>query len=159
MKKLLLSFLLLLALIINQQFIFANENEEKFDEYESKEVKIIVNQLLKKRAVLWNKLFNENESLDKIHDDLNEVVTEPLLTYDIEAFNKIKDDYTNMDKILDVSVNSINNIIIKENKLNLEAEVKWYMEGLEKNYTETIIYNMKLIKVKDRWKISDYSVY
>ncbi len=145
MKKLLLSFLLLLALIINQQFIFANENEEKFDEYESKEVKIIVNQLLKKRAVLWNKLFNENESLDKIHDDLNEVVTEPLLTYDIEAFNKIKDDYTNMDKILDVSVNSINNIIIKENKLNLEAEVKWYMEGLEKNYTETIIYNMKLI--------------
>lgn len=155
MKRVLLFFLVVVAILINQNLIFAIETE---DNTKTKEIKEMVENLLEERAVLWNDMFSQEDNLDKICSDLEDVVAEPLLGYDIDAFKKLKEEHTNMDKILDLKINKINEIKANKEKIKANIEVEWLMEGLEKNYKETVNYRIKLIKVNEKWKISDYNL-
>ncbi|WP_432664125.1 hypothetical protein R9X47_26795 [Wukongibacter baidiensis] len=159
MKKVLLFFLLLITLVINRSMIFAVEdNDSNLDETQTLQIKKDINNLLNKRANLWNELFSEEKKLEEITEELKEIVEDPLLTYDIEAFNQIKAQNTGMEKILKVDVLKIKNTILGENEITADIEVEWLMEGFEKNYKEQVDYSMKLIKDDDKWKIYDYKV-
>lgn len=139
--------------------IFAVEDHRT--DMDEKEITVItkdINHLLNIRAGLWNKLFSEETNLEEISDELKEVVAKPLLTYDIEAFGQIKNEHTGMEKILNVDVLKVKNIKLDENRLNVEVEVEWLMEGFEMNYKEKVEYRMDLIKDDNKWKISDYNV-
>lgn len=159
MKKVLLFFLLLITLVINRDMIFAVEdNDSDLDETQALQIKNDINNLLNKRANLWNELFSEEKKLEEIINELKEIVEDPLLTYDVEAFNQIKMQNTGMEKILNVDVLKIKDSVLTENDLTADIEVEWLMEGFEKNYKEQVDYKMKLIKVDDKWKIYDYKV-
>lgn len=139
--------------------IFAVEdNDSSLDETQALQIKKDINNLLNKRANLWNELFSEEKELEEIIDELKEIVDDPLLTYDIEAFNQIKTQNTGMEKILKVHVLKVKNVALGENEITADIEVEWLMEGFEKNYKEQVDYSMKLIKADDKWKIYDYKV-
>lgn len=159
MRRILLCFLMLIAIMINRGTIFAVVNQnEAFSEEEAMQIKRDINDLLTKRSNLWNKLFSEETKLEKISEELEEIVVDPLLTYDIEAFKEIKDMNTSMERILNVKVLTINNIKLDEDKITVDIEVEWLMEGFQENYKEKIDYKMNLIKHDNKWKISDYNI-
>ncbi|WP_432408845.1 hypothetical protein [Wukongibacter sp. M2B1] len=159
MKKVLLFFLLLITLVINRSMIFAVEdNGSDLDEEQALEIKKDIDDLLNQRANLWNQLFSEEKKLEEITGKLKEIVEEPLLTYDIEAFNQIKTENTGMEKILNVDVLEVKNAVIAENEITVDIQVEWLMEGFEKNYKEQVDYSMKLIRTDEKWKIYDYKV-
>lgn len=159
MKKVLLFFLLLITLIINKSMIFAVEDTSSIiSEEETIEIKNNVHDLLNKRAVLWNELFCEKSSLEEINEELKTIVAPPLLTYDMEAFSEIKNEYTSMERILKVDVLKVQDIKISDKEIIVDIEVEWLMEGFEKNYKEKVDYRMNLIKSDELWKISDYNV-
>ncbi|RKD27569.1 hypothetical protein SAMN02745883_00522 [Caminicella sporogenes DSM 14501] len=164
MKRVLLFFLLLVSILINQQFIFASENlnvnlnKQNIDAIKADEFKEIINDLFKERAKLWNSMFSDETDLENVKKDLKNIVAKPLLEYDIESFSKLKEECTDMDKIVDVDVVSIENINIKGQKATADIEVKWLMENLRQTYSEKIAYKIELIKECDRWKIKDYNL-
>lgn len=159
MKKVLLFFLLLIALVMNRGMIFAVEGTDSdIDEKKSLQIQKDVGEMLNKRANLWNKLFSEEAKLEEIKEELKEIVADPLLTYDIEAFRKIKKNHTSMERILKVKVVTVQNIKVNDSEISIDIEVEWLMEGLEKNYKEKVLYDMKLIKGEDGLRISDYNV-
>jgi len=144
---------------MNRSMIFAVEDTSSdIDEKESTQIQKDVNDLLNKRANLWNKLFSEEAKLEEISEELKGIVADPLLTYDIEAFSEIKENHTSMEKILKVEVLTIKNIKVEDSEIDMDVEVEWLMEGFEKNYKEKVLYSMKLLKNEDGLKISDYSV-
>lgn len=158
MKKVLLFFLILITLIINKGMIFAVEEGQAISEEEKIEIKEDVNILLNKRSNLWNKLLSQQGKREEISQELKEVVAEPLLTYDLEAFSEITKEHTGMERILKVDVLDISNIKVNEEEIVIDIEVEWLMEGFEKNYKEKLDYRMNLIKKDSKWKISDYNV-
>ena len=159
MRRILLCFLMLIAIMINRGTIFAVVNQnEAFNEEEAVQIKRDINDLLTKRSNLWNKLFSEEAKLEKISEELEEIVVDPLLTYDMEAFKEIKDMNTSMERILNVKVLTIKNVKLDEEKITVDIEVEWLMEGFEENYKEKIDYKMNLIKHDSKWKISDYNI-
>jgi hypothetical protein len=159
MKKVLLSFLLLIAILVNQELIFAVEKtDEIYNKDKVEETRTVVNKLLKRRSELWNRMFSKNVKAENICKELEEIVIDPLLSYDIDAFKKLKSEYTNMDKILDVKVVEVKNINFGKDKMTVEIKVEWFMEGMEKKYKENISYCMTLMKDVEKWKISDYNI-
>ncbi|MDK2919872.1 MAG: hypothetical protein PWQ37_2605 [Candidatus Petromonas sp.] len=159
MKKVLLSFLLLIAILVNQELIFAVEKtDEIYNKDKVEETRTVVNKLLKRRSELWNRMFSKNVKAENICKELEEIVVDPLLSYDIDAFKKLKSEYTNMDKILDVKVVEVKNINFGKDKMTVEIKVEWFMEGMEKKYKENISYCMTLMKDVEKWKISDYNI-
>ncbi len=158
MKKLLLFFLLLFSILINQKLIFADEIKSVDRNDQAEEITNLVSDLLEERSELWNKMFSMDCDTEKIYEDLNEIVADPLLTYDIEAFKKIKADCTDMDKILDINVEDIDKIDIQEDGMKFEAKIEWSMENLDSTYKEKVSYKMELVKEEDKWKIKDYSL-
>ncbi|WP_079491130.1 hypothetical protein [Maledivibacter halophilus] len=159
MKKVLLFFLILITLIINKNMIFAVEDAgQSIGEEKRVELKKDVNSLLNKRSNLWNQLFSPKSNLVDINKELKEIVEEPLLTYDMEAFSEIKNKHTSMERILKVDVLDISNIRINEKEIIIDIKVEWLMEGFEENYKEKLDYRMNLIKKDEKWKICDYKV-
>lgn len=159
MKKILLLFLLLVTLMINRNMIFAVENiSNDVKQEEIIKVKNEVHDLLNKRAALWNKLFSQKVELEEVNKELKKIVAPPLLTYDMEAFNEIKTKHTSMEKILKVDVLKVKGVSLEEEKIIVDIEVEWLMEGFEENYKQKVDYQMVLIKREDIWKISDYDV-
>jgi len=159
MKKVLLSFLLLIAILVNQELIFAVEKtDEIYNKDKVEETRTVVNKLLKRRSELWNRMFSKNVKAENICKELEEIVVDPLLSYDIDAFKKLKSEYTNMDKILDVKVVEVKNINFGKDKMTVEIKVEWFMEGMEKKYKENISYCMTLMKDVEKWKMSDYNI-
>ncbi len=161
MKRILLFFLLLIAIVVNKSMIFAIEDQGKFidkNEKETLQMKKDISDLLNKRANLWNSLFTEETNIKEINEELKELVAEPLLTYDIEAFEEIKNKHTGMEKILNVDILKLRHIKSSEDRIVVHIEVEWLMEGFEKNYKERVDYIMDLIKDNNKWKISDYKV-
>lgn len=159
MKKILLFFLLLITLVINKSMIFAVEDTSStISDDQIIEIQNDVHDLLNKRAVLWNELFCENSKLEDINEELKKIVAPPLLTYDMEAFSDIKNEYTSMERILKVDVLKVKDINISDKEIIIDIQVEWLMEGFEKNYKENVDYRMNLIKSDETWKISDYKV-
>jgi viroplasmin and RNaseH domain-containing protein len=139
--------------------IFAVENiSNDVKQEEIIKVKNEVHDLLNKRAALWNKLFSQKVELEEVNKELKKIVAPPLLTYDMEAFNEIKTKHTSMEKILKVDVLKVKGVSLEEEKIIVDIEVEWLMEGFEENYKQKVDYQMVLIKREDIWKISDYDV-
>lgn len=156
MKKVLLSFLLLISIIINYELIFAMDYIPTNNE-ELKSSKEIVETLLWERSILWNQLFSEESDIEEIHTKLKSIVCEPLLSYDKNAFQEINNNHTNMDLIKRVKVKKIDILELEEKKMLIDAEVQWIMEDLSKEYEEDLNYRILLLK-DEEWKISDYSL-
>lgn len=148
-----------MSILINQKLIFAIENiNENIDMHNVDEVKEIINSLLCERAFLWNEMFSDETNLEEISSKLNRIVAEPLLSYDIDTFKKLKKEYTNMDKIINVNVTKINKIKFDKNEMIVDVEIEWLMDSLNDKYKEKITYKMRLVRDEELWKIKDYSL-
>ncbi|KXG77175.1 hypothetical protein [Thermotalea metallivorans] len=162
MKKVLLLFLALIALMMHVHSIFANERvehlktEAKAREFEKE--KQIIQHLFAERAVLWNKLYQEPKNLIKYSQKLEEIVAEPLLTFDKKAFQDAVAFPTDLEKIMGVEVFNIENVAYGRTGMEAEIDVLWKMEGLYGNYEEQIRYRVILKKENESWKLSDYTV-
>jgi len=157
MKKVLLSFLLLISLILNYQIIFALDNLG-YEDKTVEEQKEVLENLLIRRANLWNQMFNSKVDKNVLIDELDEIVSEPLLTYDKQVFTDLYKNNTNMDIINDLEITKIRNLNMNESNSEFDATIKWEMENLQEKYQEILEYHFYLIFEDNKWKIKDYKV-
>lgn len=162
MKKVLLLFLALITLMMHVHSIFANERVEylktKEFEKEFEKERQIIQHLFAERAALWNQLYQEPKDLIKYSQKLEEIVAEPLLTFDKEAFRDAVECPTDLEKVMGVEVFNIENAAYGRTGMEAEVDVLWKMEGLDGKYEEQIRYRVILKKENESWKLSDYTV-
>ena len=157
MKKTLLLFLVLIAIIIQMKGDFVNANQ-MFNEDHYLEEKVIVENLFTTRSILWNRVYNEEINIDKWREELKKIVKNPLLDYDIEAFNNLKKFPTDLDRVVHLEIVDMKNVVNKDDEIVAILKIKWTMQGSESLYDEEISYSVTLQKEDMIWKLCDYKI-
>ncbi|AOT72698.1 hypothetical protein [Geosporobacter ferrireducens] len=160
MKKALLVFLLLIAIFIHGKFIFADDNivQDQYPVMNNESEMTLIEGLFKQRTELWNDLYEANKNHEQFKNRLSQIVAEPLLSFDTDAFESLISDPTDMDKVLKVEVIKIENLSYGKTNMRATVTILWKMQGLEGHYLEEIKYKVVLLKDKGVWKLSDYSI-
>ncbi|TCO79357.1 hypothetical protein [Marinisporobacter balticus] len=158
MKKNLLFFLILIAICIHGKGSFVDANPAIVEEVKLEKEKVMIEVLFKQRSKLWNNLYNKNMEKDQWMEQLKNIVREPLLSFDIEAFEEACEYPTDMDKVLDLKIIDIENIIYNGNVMEATTKICWTMQGLTAKYEEEIDYRVVLKEENNQWKIADYTI-
>ena len=158
MKKALLVFLMFIAIFIHGKFIFANDNMLQEVVVKTESEMILIQDLFKERTKLWNELYENSKNQEQFARKLSQIVAEPLLSFDTEAFESLLSYPTDMDKVLEVQVIKIEDLSYGKTNMMALVTIRWKMQGLESQYVEEIRYKVVLLKDKGTWKLSDYSV-
>ena len=157
MKKTLLLFLVLIAIIIQMKGDFVNANQ-MFNKEEYLEERIIIENLFTTRSILWNRVYNQEINIDKWREDLEKIVRKPLLDYDVEAFNNLKKVPTDLDRVVHLEIVDIKNVVNKDDNIVGVVKIKWTMQGTSSLYDEEILYSVILQKEDMIWKLCDYKI-
>ncbi|HHY90986.1 MAG TPA: hypothetical protein GX503_04900 [Clostridiales bacterium] len=162
MKKTLLFFLIGAAIALYGSGYFANADrlsasESGIQQWEHE--KHLIESLLKKRAVLWNQVYEDDVDMEFWIQELQQIATEPILSSDIKTFRELKQFPTELDKVLDLKVCHIDDIYYGRNQITAKATVNWHMAGTESEYQEEIKYKIVLKESDHRWKLCEYTIY
>ncbi|WZL74684.1 hypothetical protein QBE52_08350 [Clostridiaceae bacterium 35-E11] len=158
MKKILLFFLILVVVIIYGKGSFVDANTTIPKEQGFSNEKQIIEQLFQQRAQLWNKLYEKNNKPSQYINQLKDIVAEPLLAFDIQAFQDVQEFPTDIDKVLDVHILKINHVVYKRSEMTAKVKMYWKMQGLSSQYQEEIDYIVTLKRQNNKWKICDYNI-
>ena len=158
MKKTLLLFLLLIAALLYGKENFADANAITASKELDKE-KILIEDLFKTRAEIWNKVYDHSSKLEDFEEALKGIEEDPLLTHDLNTILDLKRMPTDMDKVLSVVVLDIRDISYGRTSMNATVKINWKMQGKDSYYYEEIDYYVILVLSEEgRWKLSDYSI-
>ncbi|MBF8983534.1 hypothetical protein IZY60_08290 [Lutibacter sp. B2] len=157
MKKPLLLFLVLIAIIIQMKGDFVDANQ-MFKEDQYLEEKVIIENLFTTRSILWNRVYNQEMNIDKWREELKKIVKKPLLDYDIGAFENLKKVPTDLDSVVHLEIVDIKNVVNKDDKITSIVKIKWTMQGNTCLYDEEISYSVILQKEGILWKLCDYKI-
>lgn len=158
MKKALLFFLILVTIFIHGKGSLVDANSVKEDVVKFEKEKAIIENLFKRRSKLWNDLYNKTMENEQWVQKLKNIVIDPLLSFDVEAFEEACKYPTDMDKVLDLKIISIENVTYDDCEMTALVNICWTMQGLTSKYEEVIYYQVLLKKVEDQWKIADYNI-
>ncbi|WP_053956855.1 hypothetical protein [Inediibacterium massiliense] len=158
MKKTLLFFLILVTIMIYGKIGFVDANAKVPTQNNFEREKNLIEQLFEERVRLWNEIYKEDMDQKTWIEELQKIVTDPLLSFDEEAFRQVYEYPTDMDKVLDVKILNIGDVVCKKNEIKAKVNILWKMESLDQKYKEEITYTVLLNKEDGRWKISDYNV-
>jgi len=157
MKKTLLLFLLLIAIILQGKGNFADANSPTSINMDFNEERLIIEDLFTQRALLWNTIYNDSSSTEGFRQQLHLIEEDPLLSYDINAFDEMKDSPTDLDKVLGFSIIHIEDLAYGRSNIYANIKAVWKMQGHDSYYFEEIDYKVTLKKSKDGWKLLDYN--
>lgn len=161
MKKTLLFFLIGAVIALYGSGYFANADisapESDIQQWENE--KHLIESLLKKRAALWNQVYEDDVDMESWIQELKQIATEPILSSDIETFRELKQFPAELDKVLDLKVRHIDDIHYGRNKITAKATVSWHMNGMESEYQEEIKYTIVLKESDNQWKLCEYTIY
>lgn len=158
MKKILLFFLILVVIVIHGKGSFVDANATMANEKKFTTEKVMIEGLFKRRAELWNKLYEKNNKQNQYVDQLKDIVTEPLLAFDMEAFQAAHEFPADMDKVLDLHIIEVNQVVYRRSEMAAKVKIHWKMQGLSSPYQEEIDYIVTLKQEDGKWKICDYSI-
>ncbi|QXM05784.1 hypothetical protein [Crassaminicella indica] len=159
MKKTLLFFLILITIIIYAKgsFVDANPATKKDINYEKE--RAMIEELFRERSKLWNDIYERSMEIDEWTKELKNIVVEPLLSFDAEAFRQACEYPTDMDKVLDLRIVNIEDVAYGRDSMQAKIKIHWEMEGLSSKYQEEINYIVELKKENKKWKLCDYNIY
>ncbi|QEK11927.1 hypothetical protein FQB35_05825 [Crassaminicella thermophila] len=158
MKKTLLFFLILIVILIYGKSSLVDANTVVADEEQFEKEKIIIENLFKQRSKLWNNIYEKNMKTNEWIQQIKNTVTEPLLSFDIEAFEEASKYPTDIDKVLNLEIVNIENVTYQKNDMQAKIKILWIMQGLSSKYEEEIDYIVILKKENNHWKICDYYI-
>lgn len=154
MRKVIIIFIFIIAIITCHNFIFASYNKATEQELHKQ-----VEQALYERSRIWNNfLTGQYISLFQLEEDLKKIITDPLFEADMKMFKQMLSFPTSYEGISNVSVQNINIIKNGFEKVILEALILWEIEGYENNYSEEIGYVIEMKRDKGNWLLSDYNI-
>lgn len=158
MKKSLLSILLLITFVLHWKGSFANgtQSNDVVDQFEKE--KMVIEHLLNERSKIWNKMYEDEDGSNQWMNELKNVVSKPLLDFDIESFLGAKACPTDMDKVIDLKVLEIDDVSYTHEGMEARITVNWKMQGFTSRYEEEVDYEVILIKENDIWKLCDYQI-
>lgn len=159
MKKTLLFFLILIALLIHTKGHFADANPVVEEEVNYEKERAMIEELFRERSNLWNNIYERTMETDEWTENLKKIVVEPLLSFDVEAFKQACEYPTDMDKVLGLKIVTIENVVYGKESMEAKIRMHWKMEGFESKYEEEIDYRVILKKENGKWKLYDYNVY
>lgn len=145
-------------MIIHGKYIFANDTNPHSIVEEQQEERIIVENLFKERAKLWNDLYSQDKNLEELKNQLRDIIAEPLLTFDLEVFESLEKYPSDFDKINSLEIMKLGNITYGQKTMSADVTILWNMKGLKDDYLEQIQYRVVLLKDKGIWKLSDYNI-
>lgn len=117
---------------------------------DSDELEPICQDLLSKRAAVWNRIFDNDYSLEDFSEDMELLAMDSLLLEDIEAFKYFRDNPTDMEKV--ISIELCNTKIKKEGSVcHIEGTILWHMTSQEGNESVSGDYYIKMKKHKGNW--------
>ncbi|WP_129596504.1 hypothetical protein [Anaerophilus nitritogenes] len=158
MKKALLFFLILVTTMLYAKIGFVDAKTKWSIQSNFEKEKKLIEQLFKERANLWNEIYKEDMDQEIWMEELQKIVTNPLLSFDEEAFRQVYEYPTDMDKVVDVNISNIEDVVCKKNEITAKVNIIWKMESLDTKYEEEITYNVLLKQEGEHWKISDYNL-
>lgn len=160
MKKELLSFLFLIviAVFVNRNAIFALENQVDLSSQEVMDTKVILQDILEKRAILFNSLANNESEFLEIKSELRSLEIDPLYKYDIEAFALLMDKPSEIDIIKEVDIMEVTDFEKAQDEIIIAAKVKWLMEDIAGHYVESRQYRFHLNLEYNIYKLKDYEL-
>lgn len=158
MKKTLLFFLILITIFIHGKGSFVDANPAMVEEVKFEKEKVMIEELFKQRSKLWNNLYNKNIQKDQWMEQLKNIVREPLLSFDVEAFEETCEYPTDMDKVLNLKIINIENVTYNGDEMEATTKISWTMQGLTAKYEEEIDYRVVLKEENNQWKIADYNI-
>ena len=158
MKKTLLFFLLLMAILLQGKGIFADAKAgSAVAALEYNKEKQVIEKLFQQRAALWNRVYNDANSIQSFKKDLQMIEEDPLLSMDLEAFEEARNYPTDLDLVLDMEVQGIEDVSYGRTKMKAIVKINWKMQGQSSYYYEEIHYKVILIKSDRVWKLYDFA--
>lgn len=108
--------------------------------------------LLVQRAEAWNNILREDYDYDAFYNDMNSIASGKLLGEDLETFIYLKENPTDMEKVISLEFDERKIEKAGVNAL-IQGKVTWYLEGQE--YIETIEgdYKIEMQRHKANWYI------
>jgi len=121
---------------------------------DSKDLDAICEELLIKRAEIWNNILIEDYSYSDFYNGMISVAAGKLLVEDLETFSYLKENPTSMDRV--ISLKFYKDSIEKQgNNALIKGKVIWEMEGLEGIEIVENNYEIALEKYKRKWYITE----
>lgn len=117
---------------------------------DSDELEPICQDLLSKRAVVWNRVFDNDYSFEDFSKDMELLATDGLLLEDMEAFKYFRDNPTDMEKV--ISLELCNTKVEKKGSVcHIEGTILWHLLSQEGSESVSDYYYIEMKKHKDNW--------
>lgn len=122
-----------------------------------REVETICQELLNKRAIVWNRIFDNDYNIEDFSNDIKLLAADMLLLEDIEAFKYFRDNPTDIEK-----VQSLELFDVKVGKNGSSYVVKgmilWNIESQEGIESIIDCYHIEMKKIKGNWYLTALNV-
>lgn len=116
-------------------------------------------QIFMTKANIWNKfVLGGYETIRSLELDLREISVDPLLSSDLKIFNELKNNPTSYELIESVTIQNFELIDINKYYAIGNVQINWVMQDGQQTYMEEIDYTVYLLRVHEKWMLSDYVI-
>lgn len=120
---------------------------------DSTDLNAICEELLIKRAEIWNNVLVEDYGYSDFYNDMTSVAAGKLLAEDLETFSYLREYPTGMDRV--ISLDFYKESIEKQgDNALIKGKIIWELEGMEGAETVESHYEIALEKHKRKWYIT-----
>lgn len=123
---------------------------------DSPDLGILCERLLTERAEAWNNIMKEDYDYEAFYNDMNSLAAGKLLEEDLEAFIYLKENPTDMEKVISLAFDA-ERIEKKEAGALLHGKITWKLEGQEGIETIDGDYKVEMQKNKADWYVVDFT--
>ncbi|SET80716.1 hypothetical protein SAMN05660297_03571 [Natronincola peptidivorans] len=156
MKKIVVLFFLVILAIGHENIIFASFKNQ---EIEDEAIGQYLQEVFEERVQIWNEfMMKGDKDLQSIKKQLMEYTTEPLLSFDMNAFEDLLKNPTSYEIIRDVSIERCQSIEMEGSNRTYLVEIFWVVEAYEELHREEVEYIVIMEKINDKWLLSDYQL-
>lgn len=130
-------FTMILLLIFSYTSINGYEYSEETDSVEY---------LLNERIKIINEFLYGYKDMNLLTNKLSEIESENLLSNDLDILYKVIDCPTDYELAMRVKIHKIYNLELQEGKLNINADLNWFMDGYDGEFNLIKNYDIKCVK-------------
>lgn len=160
MKKAVVLFLLLILVASNHNIIFASLEDQEYRKSNiNEEMKNRLTEIFEQRIDIWNRFMEGNyNSIAEFEERLKNVITEPLLSIDMDTIKYIAKNPTDYEKVKDFKIKNFKMMKINGNRTVTVVKILWEVEEFEEVTQEEVEYIVEMKKINGKWLLSDYKV-
>lgn len=114
--------------------------------YEYSEETDSIEYLLNERIKIINEFLYGSNDMNILTNKLSEIESENLLSNDLDILYKVIDSPTDYELAMCVKIHKIYNLELHEGKLNINADLNWFMSGYDGEFNLIKNYDIKCVK-------------